>query len=288
MKRNKILSLALTSVLALTMLAGCGSNEKDAAPASDYKDGKYRAEYDQIDKNGWKAFVELTVKDGKIAEVDYDYLNENKERKSENEAYNTKMMEVAKTNPETYLPALEKALVDKQDAAKIDNITGATHSVDGFKEMVAKLVDEKIKKGDTSTLVIAQPSPKEEVKLTDGTYKAEYDKFDGHGWKAYVEVKVEGGKITAVDFDYLNEKGEKKTESAEYNESMKKVSGTSPEEFAPTLEKALVDSQDASKVDTVTGATSSTNDFKALSTKLISEKIAKGDTATLVVELPAE
>ncbi|WP_426348862.1 FMN-binding protein [Alloiococcus sp. CFN-8] len=288
MKRNKIMSLAAASVLALTILAGCGSNDKDAAPASDYKDGKYRAEYDQIDKNGWKAFVELTVKDGKIAEVDYDYLNDKEERKSENEAYNTKMKEVAGTNPEAYLPELEKALVDKQDASKIDNITGATHSVDGFKEMVAKLVDEKIKKGDETTLVIAQPSPAEEVKLTDGTYKAEYDKFDSHSWKAFTEITVKDGKIAEVNFDYVNDKGEMKSESAEYNESMKKVSGTNPEEFTPVLEKALVDSQDPSKVDTVTGATSSSNDFKALATKLISEKIAKGDTTTLVVELPAE
>ena len=283
-----MLSLAVTSVLALTMLAGCGGNDKDAAPASDYKDGKYRAEYDQVDKNGWKAFVELTVKDGKITEVDYDYLNEKEELKSENAEYNKKMKEIAGTNPETYLPALEEALVDKQDAAKIDNITGATHSVDGFKEMVAKLVDEKIKKADTTTLVIPQPSPAEEVKLTDGTYKAEYDKLDSHGWKAFTEITVKDGKITEVDFDYLNDKGERKSENAEYNESMKKVAGTNPEEFTPILEKALVDSQDASKIDTVTGATSSSNSFKALAQKLISEKIAKGDTTTLVVELPAE
>ncbi|MGM9973132.1 MAG: FMN-binding protein [Clostridiaceae bacterium] len=208
MKRNKILSLAVTSVLALTILAGCGSNDKDAAPASDYKDGKYRAEYDQIDKNGWKAFVELTVKDGKISEVDYDYLNDKDERKSENAEYNKKMKEIAGTNPETYLPELEKALVDKQDASKIDNITGATHSVDGYKEMVAKLVDEKIKKGDETTLVIAQPSPKEEAKLTDGKYRAEYDKLDKNGWKAYVELTVKDGKIAEVDYDYVNDKNE--------------------------------------------------------------------------------
>ncbi|MGM9973131.1 MAG: FMN-binding protein [Clostridiaceae bacterium] len=66
------------------------------------------------------------------------------------------MKEIAGTNPETYLPELEKALVDKQDPAKVDNITGATHSVDGFKEMVAKLITEKVSKGDTTTLVIPQ------------------------------------------------------------------------------------------------------------------------------------
>lgn len=37
------------------------------------KDGTYRAETVNFDDKGWKPFVEVTYKDGKIATVKFDY-----------------------------------------------------------------------------------------------------------------------------------------------------------------------------------------------------------------------
>lgn len=126
----------------------------------------------------------------------------------------------------------------------------------------------------------------EAAALKDGSYKAEYDKADERGWKAFVEATVEGGQITAATFDYANEEGALKSADEEYNAKMKEIAGTSPAEFAPALAEGFVTAQDPAKVDVVTGATSSSNDFKTLATALMAN-MQEGNTEVLVVEAPA-
>jgi len=121
----------------------------------------------------------------------------------------------------------------------------------------------------------------------DGTYRAEYDSFDDHGWKDYVELTVQNGSITSVDFDSVNEDGAKKSEDESYRESMEPVSGTYPAKFFPELEDALVEQQDIEKVDAVAGATNSSDSFKDLVKRLLKKNAAKGNTETLVVERAA-
>jgi major membrane immunogen (membrane-anchored lipoprotein) len=58
----------------------------------------------------------------------------------------------------------------------------------------------------------------------DGTYKASYKDFDDHGWKSQVEVTVKDGKISDAKFDCVNADGKLKSQDADYNSSMKKVS----------------------------------------------------------------
>lgn len=122
--------------------------------------------------------------------------------------------------------------------------------------------------------------------LKDGSYRAEYDKADERGWKAFVEVTVEGGQMTAATFDYENADGAMKSADEEYNTKMKEIAGTSPAEFSPVLAEALVASQDPAKVDVVTGATSSTNDFTTLATALMAN-MQEGNTEVVLVEAPA-
>ena len=122
--------------------------------------------------------------------------------------------------------------------------------------------------------------------LKDGTYKAAYDNFDSHGWKATVQIDVKDGKIAACTFDYVNKDGKLKTQDADYNSSMKAQNGTSPAEYSPKLAQSLVDAQDIAKVDSVTGATSSSNNFKTLAAAAL-EKAKTGDTSETAVPLPA-
>jgi major membrane immunogen (membrane-anchored lipoprotein) len=98
----------------------------------------------------------------------------------------------------------------------------------------------------------------------DGSYKAAYSAFDSHGWKAQIDITIKGDKITVVKFDYINQAGKFKTQDAAYNASMLKVNKTDPALYCPQLSKKLLASQDPSKVDVVTGATDSSNNFKAL------------------------
>ena len=123
--------------------------------------------------------------------------------------------------------------------------------------------------------------------LTDGTYRAEYDKEDSRGWKAFVEVTVEGGQMTTVNFDYINADGAFKSEDADYNAKMKDVTGTNPAEFKVALADSLIATQNPAEVDAVTGATSSSDEFITFTTALM-EQMQAGNTDVLVLAAPAE
>lgn len=117
----------------------------------------------------------------------------------------------------------------------------------------------------------------------DGTYKATFDDFDEHDWKAFVEIVVSDGEITDVDFDYVNAEGDLKSEDEEYNEIMKEKSGTSPEEFSPALEKDLIEKQNVKDVDDITGATTSVKNFKKLAEAALKNAKA-GNTEEVILE----
>ncbi len=137
----------------------------------------------------------------------------------------------------------------------------------------------------TLTAVLSSCGAKEDATLKDGTYRAENAKFDDHGWKDYVNVTVEGGKIVAVEYDSLNEEdGHKKTEDEAYKEAYEGVfPGVYPADTAAKLAADLVEKQDVAEVDTVAGATVSTDSFKAL-VGALAENMKKGDTNTVLYE----
>lgn len=112
-------------------------------------------------------------------------------------------------------------------------------------------------------LTMAVGCSSDKAKYEDGTYTAETE-FDSNGYKGTIEIVVSGGKITSVDYDELNEAGDKKSEDAEYAEMMEGVSGITPAKAYDQLEKALISKQNADDVDLVSGATTSAETFKAL------------------------
>lgn len=152
MNKKRVLGLALSAVFALGILSGCGAKENSG---SALKDGSYKAEASDFDKNGWKPFVEITVKDGKISDTKFDYTNKDGKLKTQDADYNKKMKESKSgTNPETYAPKLAKDLVEKQDPSKVDAVTGATTSSKNFKELATKAIEEGAKKGAKETIKV--------------------------------------------------------------------------------------------------------------------------------------
>lgn len=114
---------------------------------------------------------------------------------------------------------------------------------------------------------------------TDGTYHAEFDRYDPRNWIPYVDVTIEDGKITKAYYDYTNESGDKRTEDKAYMEAYSAANnGMTPRQAFDRLSQELVDKQDISKVDAVSGATHTSRNF----TKLVPAalvKAAAGDTA---------
>lgn len=137
MKSRKVLSLLAVAALATTVFVGCGNKEE-----AGLKDGAYKAA-SEADERGYVSSIEIEVKDGKISNVKYDEAKDGAS-KLDDAAYNEQMKEVKKTNPIEAFPQLEKALIEKQDVAAVDAVTGATTSSDSFKALAEKaLADAK-------------------------------------------------------------------------------------------------------------------------------------------------
>lgn len=139
MKTKRVLSLCALAALTATVFVGCGNKEE-----SGLKNGTYDAA-SAVDERGYKGTIEIEVKDGKIATVKYDEVNEEKgTSKLSDSDYNAKMKEKMGTNPEEAFPKLQDALVEKQDVEAVDTVTGATSSSDQFKT----LATEALKKAE--------------------------------------------------------------------------------------------------------------------------------------------
>lgn len=131
------------------------------------------------------------------------------------------------------------------------------------------------------SLAIAAPKAAKKT-YVDGSYKATYDAFDSHGWKPQISLTIKADKITAVKFNYVNPAGKLKTQDISYNATMKKVNKTYPALYSPQLEQELVVAQNPTKVDTITGATSSSNNFRALAQEALANA-KKGIKTTAVL-----
>ncbi len=159
---KKLLTLALVVVLVLS-LAACGSSkpattepaaeptaapttapaEPTAAPAAEsgLKDGSYTAAQDKYDDYGWKGQITVEVKEGKVATVDFDYVNKDNKLKSQDQGYIKAMEDKTKVNLAKAMEELEGKLVGSSDAAAVDAVTGATTTSNDFNALAVKALE---------------------------------------------------------------------------------------------------------------------------------------------------
>ncbi|MER2226400.1 MAG: FMN-binding protein [Carnobacterium sp.] len=119
--------------------------------------------------------------------------------------------------------------------------------------------------------------------LQDGSYLLEEKNFDDNGWSVVFGVTVEDGQIKESTYDYVNDAGELKTKDAEYQKAMKDKVGTGPAEYIPAYNQALVDAQDPSAVEVVSGATHSHELFVEYAQQLV-DAAAEGKTETIEID----
>ncbi|WP_257613800.1 FMN-binding protein, partial [Oenococcus oeni] len=110
------------------------------------------------------------------------------------------------------------------------------------------------------------------AKLQNGTYKLAEKNYD-HGYRIVFSITVANGKLTKSNFDYVNKKGKSKTDDAAYEKAMKKANGVGPKEYIPKLNEELIKAygskEPSAVVDTVSGATESSNLFVIYAQQLI-------------------
>ena len=123
--------------------------------------------------------------------------------------------------------------------------------------------------------------------LQDGRYALEELNFGGTGWKEGLEIVVADGVITDATWSSVNEAGELKIEDDNYQETMTSTDGVGPQDFIPGLEEALVEAQDPSDVEVISGATGTSDKFKEYAQQLV-DAAEEGSTATIEIDNSAE
>ena len=238
------------------------------------KDGTYEAKADAPDNNGFTDVVTVTVKDGKIAEVNWEAVGEDGNKKSvlsENGEY--VMTEDGLTWKEQ-AEALAKAVVENQslsflnldEQGKTDAVSGVSISIGGFTALAEKCLKEAA--GITQTL-----------ELKDGTYEAKAEAADNNGFIDQVTMTVADGKITEVNWEAVGEDGNKKSVLSENGEYVMTEDGLTWKEQAEALAKAVVENQSLSflnldeqgKTDAVSGVSISVGGFISLAEKCMNE-----------------
>lgn len=125
---------------------------------------------------------------------------------------------------------------------------------------------------------------KDDVKtMADGTYTAIVDETyaaeNGHGWQDMLTVTYKDGKIVSAQYDALSlDTGEKKSEQSDEAYPMP----ISVSEWIPALNENIVKAGNSSNIDTIAGATSSSNIAKQL-LKGIEENGKPGETITVSI-----
>lgn len=263
---KKIIALTMITALSITIFAGCSkptTSDKSATTpttttnSGNLKDGNYSAIYDHIDGKGWKPFLTVEIKDGKITKANFNYKNPEGKLKSDDANYEKSMKAKNGLGPVEYVVKINDNIV-KKGSSEIDTVTGATHSTDNAKALLKAILD-KAAKGDTT----------ESVLVMNDTYIATDADFDTHGYKGQVSVTFKDGKISNVVFDEITKDGKKKRDDADYNTKMKAATKVSAKEAEDTLAKNYLDSQ---KTDVVTGATETSSKFKTLVEKAIASR----------------
>ncbi|GHV67272.1 hypothetical protein AGMMS49928_03950 [Spirochaetia bacterium] len=105
--------------------------------------------------------------------------------------------------------------------------------------------------------------------LRDGYYTAEAMEFDNFGWKEFVSISVNNGRITSVEYDAKNLSGFIKSWDMDYMRLMNAIDGTYPNEYTRFYGEQFLTKQDAAAVDALTGATTSYHSFKQLAAQVI-------------------
>ena len=116
------------------------------------KDGTYTLNEKNY-SHGYKVTFAITVKDNKITKSEYNQVNKDGKSKVDDASYNKQMKKIAKTNPKTYQPALNKSLVKNSDPTKVDVVTGATESSNTF-IMYAEQLQNAAQNGDTKVITV--------------------------------------------------------------------------------------------------------------------------------------
>lgn len=122
--------------------------------------------------------------------------------------------------------------------------------------------------------------------MEDGYYTAEMSDYS-NGWKEYVCIQVKNDVVVSAEFNAKNASGFIKAWDNAYMKNMIGLQGTYPNKYTREYVQQLIEGQKDTKVDVITGATTSGNNFERLVAAVI-EQAKAGDSSVKVVESAEE
>ena len=143
---KRIVALLLSLLLMAPALTACGNQGA-------LQDGYYTAQMSEF-SHGWKEYITILVKGGKIVSVEYNAENASGFIKSWDNAYMQTMLHAQGTYPNEYTRGYANQLLERQGEGGIDAITGATSSHTSF-QILAQAVLEQARKGDPSIAIVS-------------------------------------------------------------------------------------------------------------------------------------
>ena len=138
---RRLLPLLLTALL----LTACGDK-------NGLQDGYYTAQAAEF-SHGWKEYITIMVKGGKIVSVEYNAENASGFIKSWDNAYMQNMLHVAGTYPNEYTRYYANQFLEGQGESEIDALSGASSSYGSFQVLVQAVL-EQARKGDSSIVMV--------------------------------------------------------------------------------------------------------------------------------------
>lgn len=142
---KRIVAILLSLLLAVPALTACGSQAK-------LEDGYYTAQMSEF-SHGWKEYITILVKGGSIVSVEYNAENASGFIKSWDNAYMQNMLHTSGTYPNEYTRFYAAQLLERQEADRIDALSGATSSYGSFQKLAAAVL-EQARKGDSSIVFV--------------------------------------------------------------------------------------------------------------------------------------
>ena len=129
------------------ILGGCGEKGQ-----SGMKDGSYTAQMAEY-SHGWREYVTVTVKNGKIVSTEYNAENASGFIKSWDNIYMNEMKTVTGTYPNEYTRYYAAQLNGQEEAPEIDALAGASSSGGNFRKLSQAVVEQALK-GDSTVVLV--------------------------------------------------------------------------------------------------------------------------------------
>ncbi|MDF2840149.1 MAG: FMN-binding domain protein [Clostridia bacterium] len=251
---KRLIGVASITVIIIALASGCTQKAAEPTTAEPIipKDGTYLAT-GIADQSNWVPEIAVTIDQGKITAVEYDEISPMK--KSEYLEYQKSFKQQSKIDLLAVYTTIQNELIKNQDITKINDLAGATKTVENFKSLAASALNNA-KDGD---------------KYKDGDYSA-IGTMDEKNWTPTVDITVKDGKISKVKYDEISynifkNKSQDKAYLAKYKEKNK----LDLLDVYAALQKSLIENQSAEKVDATAGATLAHDNFAALAAKAIEQ-----------------